>query len=444
MYAENPCGPLGPSASREIFAFDLTEVSTLVPYTDETASTRRATRQLHLSDLDTHCTRSFNRSELATQTRPLKDDDTRCNPFLTVPKKFKEYGYPYWLHCGIKNNKFGVFDPPYAIPALDELVPARTTFTQKPDIDNPTTAPFPSAKAPLSMGSVETAAHSLHNHKPASADPNNAGASASLKPIGSTTVSIGNTRHTPFYQEDSGALVSPDHAEAVSSSVNTKATMGESKNAEPTIVEQIDTGATDTSGNSKIRPDRESTEELVSYQGNTKASAVIAEHVDQTEYEEILPSAIATLNAQGSMTGPGAESDPTVSFRGVTSIVTKQVVSLGTAGLEVINSDTGETSTYAVPVAGGPQLDSGLVPASIVVYNGHTMTQGGRALTVTSAVVILPYPASSTETGATAIITNVDEDSSFDTTVAKSPANRVSHGVYSVVLAMLAYGWVHL
>ncbi|EXK23944.1 hypothetical protein FOMG_19309 [Fusarium oxysporum f. sp. melonis 26406] len=415
MYAENPCGPLGPSASREIFAFDLTEVSTLVPYTDETASTRRATRQLQLSDLDTHCTRSFNRSELATQTRPLKNDDTRCNPFLTVPKKFKEHGYPYWLHCGIKNNKFGVFDPPYAIPALDELVPARTTLDQKPNADNPTAAPSASAKAPATVGSVETAVASLHNNKPASAGPGDAGATASLEKPKATVMSSGNTERTSIHRVDAGAMVSPGHTETV-----------------------------DSSGNNNASPDEHGAEGVVSHQGNTKASAVTVGHADQTTHEETLQSAGDTSNAQESVIGPGIGSGPTTSFHGVISTVTKQVVSLGTAGLEVVNNDTGETSIYAVPAAGAPHSDVGLIPASKVVYNGHTIAQGGPALTVTSAVVMFPYAASSTEKDTASVITTLDEDSSTLSAVANSPANKVIRGTYSLVLAMLAYGWMHL
>ncbi|RMJ16078.1 hypothetical protein CDV36_004238 [Fusarium kuroshium] len=135
LYGWNECGPLGPSTSRAIFGFDLDQVSTLVPYSNsQDTTTRRETRQLYLSDLGIDCDGNYNRSHLATQIAPVKDDDTRCNPFLAVPIEAKRWGYPYWKHCGIKNNKFGLFDPPYAVKPLDNLIPvtATTADTGKP------------------------------------------------------------------------------------------------------------------------------------------------------------------------------------------------------------------------------------------------------------------------------------------------------------------------
>ncbi|OGE47004.1 hypothetical protein PENARI_c077G07662 [Penicillium arizonense] len=135
LYGWNPCGLLGPSTSREVFAFDLTEVSTLVPYTQSTATTRRGTRQLYLSDLGTHCTGSYNQTELATQLHPMKDDDTRCNPFLVVPAAVKRYGHPYWLHCNVANNKFAAHSASTKATAPsgpENTEPAATTT----DLDN--------------------------------------------------------------------------------------------------------------------------------------------------------------------------------------------------------------------------------------------------------------------------------------------------------------------
>ncbi|RSM13835.1 hypothetical protein CDV31_005705 [Fusarium ambrosium] len=137
LYGWNECGPLGPSTSRAIFGFDLDQVSTLVPYSNsQDTTTRRETRQLYLSDLGIDCDGNYNRSHLATQIAPVKDDDTRCNPFLAVPIEAKRWGYPYWKHCGIKNNKFGLFDPPYAVKPLDNLIPVTATTA---DNDKPKT-----------------------------------------------------------------------------------------------------------------------------------------------------------------------------------------------------------------------------------------------------------------------------------------------------------------
>ncbi|KAF5679202.1 hypothetical protein FHETE_943 [Fusarium heterosporum] len=646
MYAENPCGPLGPSASREIFAFDLTEVSTLVPYTDDIASTRRATRQLYLSDLGTHCTRSFNRTELATQTRPTKDDDTRCNPFLTVPKKFKEYGYPYWLHCGIKNNRFGVFDPPYAIPALDELIPAHTTSVQDHSSKNPTAAPSATVKAPTNAGSAEPAVTSLHDPKPTLAlpsgdkpvpvDPVNTepdhvrpsntksapgdlsgadpsptipgqiepspedndnsnptpGNSETTNPepagpgdagpapvIPGTTkpdpMAPGGTDIPPTNPDDSdGSSSRPGHSKPVpidpgntkpvpvdsggdhpgpavpggtdptpanpdnaghapgdkgntnpvldtpgkdshppstgdtdhfpSSPVDVKpapvspsngggsasatqghtgpsdslkdpqatavnsgnseasdaktvadpartgasdglgvhgATAGGSQDAEATAIGQVNGGTDDKPINSKEEHSFEGSNDIISHHDGNDVPSEVTGSTGQIPPGETLQSAEGTSKVHESLIN---NADPTVGPNGATSTVATQVMSLGTAGLEVINKDTGETSTYAVPVAGASQPDGGLIPASVAVYSGHTVTQGGPALTVTNAIVVSLYPESSTGTSESPITTGGNASSATISMVPDSPASHFTSGAYSFVLPILAYGWMHL
>ncbi|KAF4993523.1 hypothetical protein FGRMN_6452 [Fusarium graminum] len=643
MYAENPCGPLGPSAGREIFAFDLTEVSTLVPYADDTASMQRATRQLYLSDLDTHCTRSFNRTELATQKRPTKDDDSRCNPFLTVPKKFKEYGYPYWLHCGIRNNKFGVFDPPYAIPALDELIPAHTTSVQDHDSKNPTTAPSAPGKAPTNAGSIETAVSSLHNpeptlarssghdptpavpvntksapgnpsgagpfptipssvepapagpdhtepspnnndSKPAPANPGTTNPSpaglgnsgpapampgntkpdptvpegADTSPAGPGTVNLapanpvtsndspdelghsmpisvgpGSTSPAPIQENDTKpapvipgyiepvpgvpggtdptpansdnavnspadagntdpAPDSPDsnnrpsgignadhipsspgdvkpapakqnnpgdpasaiqgHAGASNSLKGSQATAANSGNAEPSdpqgVADPAHTGASDGLGVPEtIAGGSADAEPTVISQANDGTDDELSGSKDghrRISYGESLPSVVETSEAQEYVMNQMTKADPTAIPDGVTSTASTQVMSLGTAGLEVINKDNGETSTYAVPVAGASQPDGGLIPASVAVYSGHTVTQEGPALTVTNAIVVSLYPESSTGTSESSIATGGSASSATISAVPDSPASHFTPWAYSFVLYILAYGWMHL
>ncbi|RGP69269.1 hypothetical protein FLONG3_7905 [Fusarium longipes] len=594
MYGNNPCGPLGPTFSRTIVDFDLTEVSTLVPYTDETATTRRATRQLQLSDLDTHCTRSFNRTELMTQTRPVKGDDTRCNPFLTVPKKFKEKGYPYWLHCGIKDNKFGIFDPPYAIPALDELIPARTTSVEKPESNNPTAVPSATAKPPINPGSIETAVASQHKTDPAPggssgdkptvnpgvpqptvvdtanggrpsthqagggggdvASPIGPGASdrltaskASLSdsnnakptPVGPINTKGGDSVDDKNTEAGSGSIpskdnkpnpVDPVHTEAADNSADnnseagnglnpSQGSLGGSHDIKPNPIAPINTEVgsdssdndvesgrnSDASGVSPHRPNSAAGAPVVptgteaiggsgnndAEDGNRPAASQVSqgtsgaadfqshdpqnaqvtgasEDSNSSDQEDAgqdpdavaatgadqagipgpvgtLQSAVDTPNSDGPAMIPGMQSDPATVFNGVVSTVTNQVVSLGTAGLEVVNKDTGETSTYAVPAAGETQSDGSFIPASVAVYNGHTIKQGGPAVTVTNAVVSSPYPASPTENRKTSVNTaGHDESSSTVSAVTDSPAYKVTHGAHCIVLVMLVCGWMYL
>ncbi|KAI1856876.1 uncharacterized protein JN550_013621 [Neoarthrinium moseri] len=101
IYGYNSLGRAGPAGTSEIFALNLDQVSTIVPGSD-------ATRQLSLSDLGTDCPQSIDPSEIAT-----KAPDGRCDPSLVAPDVVKSWALPCNA-CG----KFGLFDPPYAVPTL--------------------------------------------------------------------------------------------------------------------------------------------------------------------------------------------------------------------------------------------------------------------------------------------------------------------------------------
>lgn len=111
LSATNKCGPLGPTASNAIFAYNLNDVSTLKPTPiGVTTEYRRETAQLQLSDLAYSCPSTEPTEEEAKSY--VQNDVNRCNPRLAWPMDFKRFGYPYWKHCGSHNYKFGVYDPP--------------------------------------------------------------------------------------------------------------------------------------------------------------------------------------------------------------------------------------------------------------------------------------------------------------------------------------------
>ncbi|KGO75184.1 hypothetical protein PITC_072670 [Penicillium italicum] len=346
LYGWNPCGLLGPSTSREVFAFDLTEVSTLVPYTDLTETTRRATRQLYLSDLGVGCATEYNKTELATQTHPMKADDTRCNPFLVVPAAIKQYGYPYWLHCGVAHNKFGLFDPPYAIPPTDELIPTTTTATtDASETENTTAATSASTKATAPINPEATEPATTKADATAIADPVNTSSSHA-----SSSDSSPETTNT--------ATVDPE-----STSTN---------------------NASNFAGGDAIIANPANTDTAVAITGDSQTSTGAAVGDGNSQ-----PT--ATTNAlYTTVTGAEDQFDPTDYTSGVVSTTSTQVVSLGTGGLEVINPDTGITMTSAY---------GNTVPATTAVYNGQTLTLGGPAATVTNvAVMVSPGLASPTGT----------------------------------------------
>ena len=111
IYGYNTAGRAGPSGTSVVFALDLDQVSTVVPY-------QSATRQLTLNDLGTDCPQAEAASVIATAA-----PDGRCDPILVAPEPVKSWASPCNA-CGA----FGLFDPPYAVPALNGgLVPGPTT-----------------------------------------------------------------------------------------------------------------------------------------------------------------------------------------------------------------------------------------------------------------------------------------------------------------------------
>ncbi|KAK7953558.1 hypothetical protein PG996_014450 [Apiospora saccharicola] len=140
---------VAPSATSAIWAFDLSEVSTIEGGT--------ATKQLSLSDLGTDCPQTAAASEIATMT------NSRCDPILAAPDKIRAWASP----CAAC-DRFGLFDPPYAIPTitgglvpttiaqLPPPPPAPTTEAPKPA---PTTqAPAPTTEAPAPKPTTEVPA----------------------------------------------------------------------------------------------------------------------------------------------------------------------------------------------------------------------------------------------------------------------------------------------
>ncbi|KAJ4178671.1 hypothetical protein NW755_013043 [Fusarium falciforme] len=406
LYGWNECGPLGPSTSRAIFGFDLDQVSTLVPYSNsEDTTARRSTRQLYLSDLGIDCDGNYNRSHLATQIAPVKDDDTRCNPFLAVPIDAKRWGYPYWKHCGIKNNKFGLFDPPYAVKPLDNLIPvtATTADPAKPKTTaastKATAAPEPGpTKAEPSNPEPTKDASEEEEEKPA---PSKTEAEGQKETAGSdgdeqggkTTKGAGseaeNTKvaspSTP--SKDSDDEAGEDDAQRGPQGENTNATSGS------TPSENSDAAADQDNPSSEAEKAKPASASTPSEGSSADAG--------QDDSENANSSPAAPGSNEGSSSGDNqsnwdpkdgySEIDPTeYSGRVVSTMTGEQIVRLGTAGLEIVDVESGKTSTYAVPAAGVTDDKTTYAPATVAVYSGTTLTLGGPEITVTGAVVVAP------------------------------------------------------
>ncbi|KAM7213328.1 hypothetical protein V8F06_011276 [Rhypophila decipiens] len=122
----------GPSTESWILPLDLWEVSTI---------DGSATKQLTLSHLRTDCPKSADASEIATMI------NSACDPILAAPTKVRSWAYPCNA-CG----RFGLFDPPYAVPPVTGLVPTTTIIP----VVTTTAAPVtPTPTVPAVVGFVE-------------------------------------------------------------------------------------------------------------------------------------------------------------------------------------------------------------------------------------------------------------------------------------------------
>ncbi len=115
----NTAGELtGPSTASWLLPLDLHQVSTIAPALP--GATGNTTRQLTLADLGTDCPQTADPTAIATML------DSRCDPVLAAPTQVREWAYPCNA-CG----RFGLFDPPYAVPTLTGGLVEPTTTTSE-------------------------------------------------------------------------------------------------------------------------------------------------------------------------------------------------------------------------------------------------------------------------------------------------------------------------
>ncbi|KAK0735294.1 hypothetical protein B0T26DRAFT_671452 [Lasiosphaeria miniovina] len=108
---------VGPSTASWMLPLNLNEVSTIAQ------GSSNITRQLTLSDLGTDCPRTADPSAIATIV------DAHCDPVLAAPSQVRSWAYP----CNAC-ARFGLFDPPYALPTVTGgLIPPTTTVLPPPE-----------------------------------------------------------------------------------------------------------------------------------------------------------------------------------------------------------------------------------------------------------------------------------------------------------------------
>lgn len=126
--------PAGPQTSQWVLPLNLYEVSTIANGTGSTS-------QLNLADLGTDCARTADPTAIVTMV------DARCDPVLAAPREVSSWAYPCNA-CG----RFGLFDPPYAVPTLTGSLVEPTTVVVPPPPITVTAAPTPTPTSAPPVG----------------------------------------------------------------------------------------------------------------------------------------------------------------------------------------------------------------------------------------------------------------------------------------------------
>ncbi|KAK9783418.1 hypothetical protein AB5N19_03817 [Seiridium cardinale] len=325
LYGSNPCGLLGPSTSRHLFSFDLTQVSTFIPYLDEDVKSGWHPRQLELSDLDTSCSGSYDVSSLQTETHPTQGDEARCNPRLDAPADITKWGYPYWKHCNMKNGRLGLFDPPYAVSPIHGFA-------------DPTTA--------------------------------------------------AETQTTTTQDASTGAIPTPDVASSTATDTAPAASTTALVEGEQGPASQV---AVPTSSPGNVAVPTSSPTNVAAQAPGEPAATVNTRYPELSDGSDTDPAGGPGTGSPG--TGSPGTGSPGTYMDASTTAFSKQIVSLGTSGLEIAAYGDGLSTTYRIPIRGSGGAASGV---SVATYAGQVLTLGGSAATLTDIAVVVPSDATPT------------------------------------------------
>jgi hypothetical protein len=120
--------PVGPSTADWMLPLAIHQVSTIAP------GSPNITRQLTLADLGTDCPKTADPTAIATMVDP------HCDPVLAAPYQVRQWAYPCNA-CG----RFGMFDPPYAVPPLSGSLVVTTGSAPPVAVTTPFTPVVPTA-----------------------------------------------------------------------------------------------------------------------------------------------------------------------------------------------------------------------------------------------------------------------------------------------------------
>ncbi|EMR84743.1 hypothetical protein BcDW1_6599 [Botrytis cinerea BcDW1] len=158
----NSCGQVGPTMSNVVISLDPSDVSTIALYTasDQQVNTTPAAL-LTLNDIISGCS-TVTMTEASTNgaiqnPHAMANDYNRCFPALAIPTaQIESLGLPYYRHCGQDNARFGLFDPPGAVPPVNGLLPVTSATSATSTSIPASTAQSPSPNQPSKTSTVNS------------------------------------------------------------------------------------------------------------------------------------------------------------------------------------------------------------------------------------------------------------------------------------------------
>ncbi|KAI9640974.1 hypothetical protein NHQ30_010817 [Ciborinia camelliae] len=414
----NSCGQVGPTMSNIVISMDPTDVSTIALYTasDQNVNTTPAA-MLILNDIISGCS-TITMTESSTNgaiqnSHALANDYNRCFPALAIPTpQIESLG----LHCGQDNARFGLFDPPGAVPHANALLPVTSarpvTSTSMPastaQLPSPN-QPSKTASANVLLPSTSTSAPQVQESKPASPDtivPSIEVPSSSN--VFSTSVLSVQDPTTIVKPLPSAAIIPPNTPIPIATIASSILSVvpGDS-----TIVvggQTASLGGAPITISSSLVQLTPSGVIVADVNGDSSQSSIYTIPTAAAAIPTVVPSQIATLaggEVISAITGASTlvvagqtiiSGAPAITLSGSNS-----VASLGSQGFIIQGSD-GAVSTYSLPTAApapaivpsaiatlaGGEIVSAIPGASTLIIAGQTITSGVPATTLSGSHAI--------------------------------------------------------
>ncbi|KAM3073701.1 hypothetical protein ACMFMF_006904 [Clarireedia jacksonii] len=445
--AYNDCGQVGPTMKDIVLSMDPTDVSTIALYTatDQQVNKTPPT-MLTLTDLINGCSTLTMTAASTTgaivNDHAMANEYNRCFPALAIPSlAIETLGLPYYRHCGVDNARFGLYDPPGAVPPVNGLLPTSTAKTsttskavaaQTPSTNQPSNTAITTSK-PTTTAAQDPVKSSVANavsdsssassaKQPATSvnsvqDPTTAGdptkpATSANNAQDSTTSGNPDQPATSVNNvQDSTASGNPAQPATSVNNVQSPTTAGDP--AKPaTSINNVQDSA--TAGNAAQSATSVNDQEPVTVVNSAQPVTSVVNVAQSSSAEMVAPIPIATVGSEVISAAPGDSAivigSQTASLQGQPITVSSSIIQLTPSGLAIINVDGGSSSIYTLPSPGkatasaaqnpqpiatlpNAQVVSASAGASTLLVGSQTLTFGGPAVTLAGSESIATFAA---------------------------------------------------